>query len=439
MALTTSLVDTTVPQLYWLEGDRLRFQFHKYQKMAMRSRKRFILLLAGTQGGKTSFAPAWLHREIALKGAGDYLFVAPSYKLMNLKAIPEFLYLFQRLLELGEWKKADKVFIFSEEGEIATFGAVQETPTRVLFGHAQDPDSLESATAKAAVLDECGQRKFKLASFEAIMRRLSLNIGRVLMTTTPYYLGWLKTKFWDAWVESKGKHPELDVIRFPSIANPAFPREEYERARRDLPPWKFEMFYNAIFTRPAGLIYDCFDEARHLVKGFQIRDNWKRWYIGLDFGGVNTAAVLVVENPARPGNYVVAREYWTGNKTAKQHVTDITAPLPPTARTVAYGGASSEENWRKEFTAAGLPTLRPPISDVEVGINRVYQAFQTGILQVSDQCPHLLDELASYSREVDDAGEPTEAIENKHIYHLLDALRYIMAHLVSGNKRAWAW
>ena len=41
------------------------------------------------------------------------------------------------------------------------------------FGHANDPDSLESATAKAAWLDEAAQNKFKLDSWEAILRRLS--------------------------------------------------------------------------------------------------------------------------------------------------------------------------------------------------------------------------------------------------------------------------
>ena len=125
-------------------------------------------------------------------------------------------------------------------------------PTIVYFGHAQDPDALESATAKAAWLDECGQTKFKLASFEAILRRLSLFMGRVLMTTTPYNLGWLKQKFWDGWHAGKGALASLRVISFPSIANPSFPRQEFERARASLPLWKFNMFYRAIFTRPAG-------------------------------------------------------------------------------------------------------------------------------------------------------------------------------------------
>jgi hypothetical protein len=33
--------------------------------------------------------------------------------------------------------------------------------------------------------------------FEAVLRRLSIHMGRVLLTTTPYDLGWIKQKLYD--------------------------------------------------------------------------------------------------------------------------------------------------------------------------------------------------------------------------------------------------
>ena len=170
-------VKAEVTPLWYLDGETLRFRFHKYQKQAMRARERFILLLGGTQSGKTSFGPAWLHREICLRGAGDYLAVAPTYPLMNKKMLPEFLRFFKDMLHLGTYNKTEKTFTVSDDGEIALFGKAQKTKTIVYFGHAQDPDALESATAKAAWLDECGQSKFRLDSFEAVLRRLSLIRG----------------------------------------------------------------------------------------------------------------------------------------------------------------------------------------------------------------------------------------------------------------------
>jgi len=44
---------------------------------------------------------------------------------------------------------------------------------------------------------------------------------------------------------------------------------EYERAKRTLPAWKFEMFYNGNFSRPAGLIYEDYNEGIHLVDDFR--------------------------------------------------------------------------------------------------------------------------------------------------------------------------
>lgn len=418
------------------EGKSVKWNFHEYQRRMMRSQKRFILVLAGTQGGKTSVVPAWLWREIQLNGPGDYLFVTPTFKLLQLKALPEFLNLFERVLGLGTLNKSEKVFEFSREGEIKMFGSLQEQSTKIFFGHAQDPDSLESATAKAAVLDECGQKKFKLASFEAILRRLSIHRGRILMTTTPYYLGWLKNNFWDPWLKSGRNHPDIDVIRFPSTANPWFSQEEFETAKAMLPKWKFDMFYRAIFTRPAGMIYDCFDDDVHKIKPFDIPEDWERRYFGVDFGGVNTAAVVIASEP-RSEKYYVVDEYHAGGKSIEAHANDMKRKAPNEKRITAYGGAPSEDQWRTEFTKYQMTILRPPISDVEVGIQRVYRGFKTNSLFVFDTCENTLDEIHSYTREINEMGEPTEKIEDKHSFHHCDSLRYICSHLIGDSGGTW--
>ena len=64
---------------YRIDGHTLALTFHKGQWGAWDSGKRFILLLAGTQGGKTTFGPLWLWREIQQRGPGDYLVVTPTY------------------------------------------------------------------------------------------------------------------------------------------------------------------------------------------------------------------------------------------------------------------------------------------------------------------------------------------------------------------------
>lgn len=403
---------------------RLRLNFHKGQWKAWQSQKRFVCVLAGTQSGKTSWGPFWLWREIQTKGPGDYMVVTPTFTLLELKALPEFKRLFEDVFQLGKYTGSpSRKFVFSDAGSQRMFGD-RYSPTKktqIFFGYAEDPDSLESATAKAAWLDEAGQRKFKLGAWEAILRRLSIAQGRALITTTPYDLGWLKQKIWDGW---KKGDDDIEVIRFDSTENPAFPQAEFERAKRDLPAWKFDLFYRAIFTRPAGLIYDSFNEAQHKCPRFKIPNDWPR-FLGLDFGGVNTAGLFYAQDPkSNPEKYYLYREYKAGGRSAVEHVRYLLQGEPSIP--FAVGGSKSEDQWRREFAQGGvvgrqqvpgLPIRGPEFSDVEVGIDRVYGAHARGQIVVFDDLSGYLEEKQTYARALDKNGEPTEKIEDKETFH----------------------
>ncbi len=418
--------------LYSVENGRLSLHFHEGQRRVWNSKKRFIVVLAGTQGGKTSFGPHWLYREIQEKGAGDYLVVTPTFTLLEKKALPEFLMVFKELLGLGKYVGGSKkTFTFSASGTLRTFGKKTAVVTKVFFGHAGDPDSLESATAKGAWLDEAGQKKFKGSSYEAILRRLSLAMGRVLITTTIYQMGWIKKKLYDVWMAAKKSHPDIDVISFPSMANPMFPKEEAERAKRDLPAWKYRMFYLGKYTKPAGLIYDNFDDVAHVVPRFIIPQNWPR-FVGVDFGGVNTAAVFKARNPIN-GRLFAYRTYHRGGLTAKQHAKQLL--LGEGDNLVAFGGARSEGQWRREFRSGGLLIRTPLVREVEIGIDRVYAGHASGTSFVFDDLTDYLEEKAAYSRVLDDDGVPTSAIEDKSTFHLMDSERYIDSYLFNPKGR----
>lgn len=407
---------------------KLRYNFHRGQWRAWESTARFILLLAGTQSGKTVFGPTWLYREIQTCGPGDYLVVTPTFQLLGKKALPAFIELFEKRLQVGRYVGSPiRRFEFTREGNRRTWGDHWTgEDTTIFFGHAQDPDSLESATVKAAWLDEAGQRKFRRASWDAVRRRISIHSGRALLTTTPYDLGWLKQVLYDPW---KAGDPAIEVINFNSIENPAFPRSEYEAARRDLPGWKFAMFYEGRFERPAGLIYDSFivdGPQTHKIPRFVIPSHWPR-YLGLDFGGVHTAGVFYAEEPGT-GRLYLYREYLAGNLTAQEHVVKLLAGEPGIP-TVVGGAWASEEQWRREFRAGGLPVRPPAVAGVEVGIERVYGAHKRNEIYVFDDLAGYLEEKATYSRELDDNDEPTERIADKQDYHFMDSERYIVGWL----------
>lgn len=392
--------------------DKYVFQAHPGQAKALQSEARFILVLAGAQSGKTVTGPIWLKNEIQEKGDGDYIVAAPTYPLMQRKALPEFLKIFGNF---GIYHKAERIFHLQTGGIEA----------KIFFGHAQDPDSLESATAKAAWCDEAGQKKFKYESWEAIQRRLSIHRGRALLTTTPYVLGWLKNEIHD-----KADGERIDLIQFDSRLNPAFPEEEYQYQQERMPRWKFNMMYRGIFERPAGMIYDCFTDENKVTR-FSIPPNWKR-FVGIDFGGVNTVAVFIAKKPEEE-EYYLYRTYKAGGKTAKQHAKNI---KDDQLELRAFGGSWSEDQWRSEFKAGGLHIHKPPIKDVEVGINRVYSLFKQNKLFIFDDEAAMIDDIESYARKLDDQGQPTEKIEDKSSFHYADGLRYVATHIEEPKSKS---
>jgi hypothetical protein len=190
--------------------------------------------------------------------------------------------------------------------------------------------------------------------------------------------------------------------------------------------------------------------------------------MGLDFGGVNTAAIFFAEErapakgdrPALTADYQPAgmvptgrlfayKEYLHGERSAAEHCYhlmrgDALNPPEPRIPTCA-GGSASEGQWRREFAKGGFvngvrvpglpihgvdPAKGP--TTVEVGIDKVFGAFARNELVIFDDLRGMLDELQSYSRELDEMGEPTEKIDNKETFHHCDALRYLIRHMKMG-------
>ena len=73
----------------------INFKYHDYQKKALDSEARFILLQAGIQSGKTMAGAMWLIKEILYyQGKGeiyDYAIVSPTYKLLQQSTLKKFL------------------------------------------------------------------------------------------------------------------------------------------------------------------------------------------------------------------------------------------------------------------------------------------------------------------------------------------------------------
>lgn len=407
-----------------LGNGEMRLNFHAAHTRGWQSKARFVCMLMAAQTGKTVFGPHWLDREMQEKGPGDYLAVTATFPLLRLKMLPELQLVFETLLKWGEYKAGDKL--------LESFERHHGAPAwRIIIFSAQNPESLESATAKAAWLDEAGQHQFPRQAWEAVNRRVLIARGRILITSTPYEFNWFKQEIYDRW---RAGDPDYDVIQADSLVNPAFPREEYERARATLPSWKFNLFYRAEFERPAGLIYDSFDEDICSIPRFELDPKWPR-YVGHDFGTNNMAAVWIARDPGTRYLYVY-RTYLAGGMEAFEHAQKFKKLSEGELIIKRVGGAkgANEDGWRQAFRSAGWPIAEPRERSVSVGIDSVYAYHNQNKLFVFQDLHAYLDEKRTYSWKLDDNYQPTSEIDQKSKFHQLDAERYAICDL--GPERA---
>lgn len=403
---------------------------HAGQLRAWSSTKRIVAVFAGWQSGKTVIGPHWLRREMARRGPGDYAVIAPNYPLLDNKARPELIKVFGAMLH-----KSGNEFIVTPYG-CEQLGWPPDSVGRILLRHADRAEAIEAFTALGIWVDEPGQIADEV--WEAIQARGAVNKARFLLTSRPYEHNWYVRDIW----HMRGRD-DIEVVNFKSIENPMFPVEEYETQKALLPDWKFTMKYDGIPTRPAGLIYDCWDDDR--IVDMVPPDEWAR-YVGVDFGPDNTCAVFIAAERERmptgewgpdTGRYVVYATYHGGGLTPKEYAA-LWKNHAPTVED-CRGGASTEVGWRGWFAPhwpVGEPKYSGPGS-VEVGIQPVYQLVKEKRLFVTKNCADLIREFESYSYKLDPDGEPTGEIDKKSTFHHLDALRYIAPHLIPNRRRGF--
>lgn len=431
------------PVLYSVEDGIVTLYPHEPQLQALNSMARIVAMIAGSQGGKTSFGPWWLYLEIKRlmglrRGGGDYIAATSSYDLFKLKMLPELRNVFEHVLKIGRYWSGDKIIelMNPETGKFEAERADDPMWGRIILRSASSGSGLESNTAKAAWEDEAGQDEFTVESDEAIDRRLTLNEGRKLITTTLYNLGWVKQQI----VDKADSDPDIELIQFASTRNPLFPVAEFERQRERLPQWKFLMFFEGRISRPPGMIYNDFvDEMRenggHKIKPFDLPIEWPR-FVGIDPGANNTAIVWLAHDPLEHVYYLY-RESLQGDKSSKEHAQEARdLALKHRERVISWHlGQKSEKQQRLDWQDAGVSnTQEPPIHDVESGIDKVIQLLREFRLYFFDTCSGTLSQMGSYSRKLDAAGDVTEVIKDKQKYHYLDALRYVAVGVIKPEQ-----
>lgn len=432
--------------LYEVDRDNwiVYLNLHPGQMAAWNADRRFVFMLAGTQGGKTSFLPWLLAREVLEDEiGGDYLAVTATFDLFQLKFLPAMREVFEEVLDIARhWGGPPEVLELRnpKTGEFEAEKYKDKMWGRIILRSAHAKGGLESATAKAAILDECGQDTFTYHAWQAIRRRLALARGRAWGGTTLYNLGWLKQKIYDLW--ERKQLPDTDIVQFSSLLNPAFSKEEFADAQKSMQDHEFLMQYEGKYGRPAAAIFKDFidqpkHEGGHKVKRFEIPREWAR-YQAVDPGIIHTAKLWAAHDPQNDVYYVY-RSTMHERKPATEHAQDdLKLEAQHGERVVLRAiGAKSETYWREDYKKAGAQGGKEPdTNDVEEGIDRIVTMLKQHRIYFFDDETELIREMLEYAREVDDLGNAMDEIKDKSKFHRVDTVRYLCIQLVKPRSTA---
>lgn len=378
----------------------VNFKVHKYQGQALTSPSRFTALISGVQGGKTTIGVYWLALQVQQDKTKDYLVVFPTYRVGNQSSMKKFKSLFPNW---GTFIMRDMEYRLKEGGKI-------------YFRSAEDPQSLEGITAKAAWVDEAGQ--INSLAWETIQARLSIAKGKCLLTTTPYAMNWLYHDFYKKWEDGD---PTYKVIQYASVESPWFPKDEYERQQGSLDARRFKLKFKGEFTKFEGLVYNMFDRRIHVVKPHKLPDmNGKQVICGVDYG-FKAPLVILWAYKDEEDNIVVFKEFYQSGVTIK----GVAPKLKDFSPSRIYVDPSAKGFIAELSSIYSIPNVVPADNKKSPGVSRVQSLFNTNKIKIFNTCRNLIDELESYRYKETRDGNISDEPEKKDD-HACDALRYLL-------------
>lgn len=394
------------------------FSPHPGQKLVLESPRRFIATISGVQGGKTTVGAIWFLQEIYKDYEagiqGDYLVVAPTNKLLQQSTLVKLRELFPP--DWGTYKEQKQVYEL-------------KWGSRVFVRSAEDPNLLEGMTLRRVWADEAGQ--MKAAVWVILQARVAIHKGRILMTSTPYAQNWyyrdiFKNAGWLNGERQEGKNEDIEVVSWGSVDNPAFPKEEQDKAKASMDEALYERRYCGKFTQLEGLVYPFNEEC--VVQPFVIPGGWRR-FGGMDFGQADPTAILeIVEEPSTHTFFVVS-EFYKSNSLLK----DMVQFIGNTTMSRILADPQSAQLIEELRRYYGLGQVQPAEKQkIQVGIERVTALLKEGRLKVFNTCKSTIEEFSTYHRK---APDPDKLVTDEPVdkdNHAMDALRYAFSKPIDG-------
>lgn len=205
-----------------------------------------IRLAAGGVGAGKTEAGAVEAIALAIENPGcDGYIVAPTYGTLKRVTLRKFLQFLPKEV-VREHNKGERYIELKNH-------------SRVYYGSADNPSSLEGATIAWFWLDEA--RYCKREAYDVLLARLrEPNAKRLcgVLTSTPA-LGWLYDEF-------KTGKPDRSLVKLPTMANLALPSSYMRTLRASYSKALFKQYVLGEFVALEGAVYgDAFNEDDHVI------------------------------------------------------------------------------------------------------------------------------------------------------------------------------
>lgn len=305
----------------------------------------------------------------------------------------------------------------------------------ISFRSLDDPERARGPGLDWAWIDE--SRKVSERAWDTMLPALSDKSGQAFFTSSTNGFDWCYKRLYKPALEAV---PGFWACRYKTSENPAVPREEIERARRELDPLFFAQEYEADFVTFAGAIFGpaidpCLvrgDEAiRRVLPEWPRIDATRPCLVAMDPGADHPFAMVLLVLTDR--GLVCCGEYLERNKPVVQHVRGYQQMLA--ARSQAFplvpsrvGIDRSQKQWIIELAQHGVYTS-PAENNVVAGIQRVHSWMASGqFFIIEEACPRLVEQLRNY--RWDDNIKPDGQLSREQVVKLdddlPDALRYAL-------------
>lgn len=416
------------------------FYPHQYRALELSVDHPITFLSGGVRNGKTRAAVAWC---MARSGWGPFGKLPPKGKpRIGWIVVPTITPMWEHVRP--EW---ESMWGFKESGGLIVAQRFAPTHSYEVLcpdgetmmwyvKSAEFPDRLRAASIWAAWMTEAAMNEE--AVYSIVQQRVIASGGSIFMESSPFGMNWFwhrviqRAHYLEDWMTTKhGKPPATvtDPMKDPriagimgvpieanlSITEIAGP-EAIAQLRKDASREEEQREYDGKFFSWSGLIWRNFDPSKHVLKSHptELDLDGAEIIAGMDFGWEHPFAHVWI---AKKGNtYIVLDEYREKNLVLREHARRLLKNQYHSYVTWRYADPSAAQA-RAEMMDYRISSSTAE-NDVELGLNAVAQAIESGNFFVSPRCEKLIDEIGNYHRD-----EKTLKIV-KVGDDLCDALRY---------------